>query len=98
PGGRYAGGDVGLSVAAAVAPPRHEASAARVEFLDAVVIFIRDVDVPAPVRCHGVGIVELSVAVAEAPPLGDEGAAVVEPLDAFVIRDVNVVKPIARHA
>src|SRR5439155_318309 len=69
------------------------------ELLDVVVVGIRDVDVPAAVRCHAVGRGELSVARAEAAPRGEEGAAGVELLDAVVIivRDVDVPAR-GRHA
>src|SRR5437762_1255088 len=70
------------------------------ELLDAVVVVICDVDVPAPVGRHAGRGVELSVARALAPPGGEEGAARVELLDAVVvrIRDVDVPAPIGGDA
>src|SRR5436309_2362570 len=104
-----------LAVARAVASPRGEEGAARVELvstadadlasgalelLDAVVVRIRDVDVPAPVGRHAVGVLELAVARAVASPGGDEGAARVELLNAVVavVRDVDVPAPVGRYA
>src|SRR5262249_26481368 len=73
-------------------PPLGEEGAAPVEFLDAVVVVVPDVDVPAAVGCHGVGSIELAVAAARGPPLGEEGAAPVEFLDAVVpgVGDVEI--------
>src|SRR5256884_8553686 len=75
PVGRYALGVMELAVARAVASPRGEEGAARVELLDAVVAVVCDVDVPAPVGRYAVGEIELPVARAGAPPCRDEGAA-----------------------
>src|SRR5262249_1466972 len=70
------------------------------ELLDAVVVQIRDVDVPAPVGCHTNGPIELSVAHARAPPRVEEGTARIELLDAVVvqIRGVDVPARVGRHA
>src|SRR5438093_1029742 len=67
-----------LAVARAVASPRGEEGAARVELLDAVVAVVCDVDVPAPVGRYAVGEVELPVARAGGSPGREEGAAGVE--------------------
>src|SRR5205823_3718213 len=68
--------------------------------LDAAVVRIPDVDVPAPVGRHADGEVELPVARAVAPPPGEEGAVRIELLDAVVVlvRDVDVAAPVGRHA
>src|SRR5262249_51188160 len=65
------------------------------ELLDAVVVRIRDVDVPAPVGRHEPGRHDLAVARAGTPPRGEEGSARIELLDAVVaqIRDVDVPAP-----
>src|SRR5439155_330522 len=89
-----------LSVARAEAPPRGEEGASRVELLNAIVARIRDVDVPAPVGRHAVGVAELPVPRAEAPPRGEEGTVRVELLDAVVggaIGDVDVPARVGRH-
>src|SRR5262245_4858856 len=80
-------------------PPPSRCSRAG-EFLDAVVVRIRDVDVPAPVGRHAPGEAELSVARAETPPRVEEGTARIELLDAGVarIRDVDIPAPVGRHA
>src|SRR5438034_5462933 len=99
PVGRYALGVMELAVARAVASPRGEEGAARVELLDAVVAVVCDVDVPAPVGRYAVGEVELPVSRAAGSPGRDEGAARVELLDAVVrIRDVDVPAPVGRQA
>src|SRR5205823_12094306 len=72
PVGRYALGEMELAVARAVASPRGEEGAARVELLDAVVAVVCDVDVPAPVGRYAVGDVELPVTRAGAPPCRQE--------------------------
>src|SRR5437773_12436579 len=65
------------------------------ELLDALVVRIRDVEVPAPVGRYALGVMELAVARAVASPRGEEGAARVELLDAVVavVRDVDVPAP-----
>src|SRR5439155_17347778 len=89
-----------LSRGRALSPPGGEEGSPRVELLDAVVLRIRHVDVPAPVRRHDGGGLELSVVRAVAPPHGEEGAARVELLDAVVvrIRDVDVPARVGRSA
>src|SRR5439155_19804578 len=80
-------------------PPGYE-GASRVELLNAVIVPIRDVDVPAPVGRHAPGVGELPVPRAEAPPRGEEGTVRVELLDAVVggaVRDVDVPAPVRRH-
>src|SRR5881396_2445654 len=80
--------------------PRWPRYSRAVELLDAIVVRVRDVDVPAPVGRHAVGEVELAVARAGAPPRGEDVAVRVELLDAGVerIRDVDVPAPVGRHA
>src|SRR5882724_5428539 len=70
------------------------------ELLDAMVVRIRDIDVPAPVRGHALGVPELPIARAVAAPRGEDVAARVELLDAVVapIRDVDIPAPVGRHA
>src|SRR5437773_11728789 len=70
------------------------------ELLDALVVRIRDVDVPAPVGRYAVGEMELAVARAVASPGREEGAARVELLDAVVavVCDVDVPAPVGRYA
>src|SRR5436190_15320607 len=70
------------------------------ELLDAIVVRVRDVDVPAPVRGHALGIPELPIARAVAAPHGEDVAVRVELLDAVVVpvRDVDVPAPVGRHA
>src|SRR5207247_11202761 len=55
--------------------PRGEGGGRVVELLDAVVVGIGDVAVPAPVGRHAFWVVELPVAAARAAPRGEEGAA-----------------------
>src|SRR2546429_7123596 len=99
PVARYALGVMELAVARAVASPRGEEGAARVELLDAVVAVVCDVDVPAPVGRYAVGEVELPVSRAAGSPGREEGAARVELLDAVVrIRGEDVPAPAGRHA
>src|SRR5262245_23715961 len=80
-------------------PPPPRCSRAN-ELLDAGVVRIGDVDVPARVGRHAPGTEELSVARAEPPPRGEEGTARIELLDAVVapIGDVDVPAPVGRHA
>src|SRR5437899_12260869 len=88
-----------LAVARAVASPRGEEGAARVELLDAVVAVVCDVDVPAPVGRYAVGEVELPVARAGASPGGEEGAARVHLLHAGVrCRDGDVRALVGRYS
>src|SRR5436309_8963749 len=70
------------------------------ELLDAMVVRIRDVAVPAPVRGHALGVPELPIARAVAAPPGEDVAARVELLDAVVVpvRDVDVPAAVGRHA
>src|SRR6266704_1970838 len=70
------------------------------ELLDAMVVRIRDIDVPAPVRGHALGVPELPIARAVAAPHGEDVAVRVELLDAVVVpvRDVDVPAPVGRHA
>src|SRR5207247_9581555 len=69
------------------------------ELLDAVVVRIRDVDVPTAVHRDAVGRVELPVARAAAAPRGEEGGRAAELLDAVVERidDVDVPAPVGRQ-
>src|SRR5206468_432964 len=73
-GGRDAGAVELPAAPLAETPPRGEKSAGAGELLDAVVVRIRDVDVPVPVGRHAQGGVELAVARAAAAPRGDEGS------------------------
>src|SRR5206468_6993444 len=70
------------------------------ELLDAIVVRVRDVDVPTPVRGHALGVPELPIARAIAAPHGEDVAVRVELLDAVVVsvRDVDVPAPVGRHA
>src|SRR5262249_31453076 len=93
-------GRVYVSVDRVEAPRRREEGAARIELLDAVVVRIGDVDVPAPVGRHAKGIAERSVDRAGTPPREEEGTARIELLDAVVARicDVDVPARVGRHA
>src|SRR5947208_2024737 len=69
------------------------------ELLDAVIVRISDIDVPACVGPHAVGAVELPVGSAKSSPRAEEGAVRVELLDAVVlrIRDEDVPARIGRY-
>src|SRR5439155_13630215 len=64
-------GPVGRDATGAATIPRHEEGAARVELLNAAVVRIRDVDVPAAVGRHAERTVELASAQVVPPPRGD---------------------------